>query len=96
MISTLNILPTTRRNKYSPEIIADPNNTTNSAANARKMREESVSARKAGPSGQVHAFEPTPEVACRLRQNVEMNSFQNVVVNEMAVHKLRIGIWIAQ
>ena len=38
-----------------------------------------------GREGEVHAFEPTPQLAGRLRLNVEMNAFNQVRVNEFAV-----------
>jgi FkbM family methyltransferase len=38
-----------------------------------------------GPCGQVHAFEPTPHVAAKLRSNLDMNGFGHVTVSEMAV-----------
>jgi FkbM family methyltransferase len=44
-----------------------------------------LAAARVGPSGQVHAFEPTPQVAAKLRSNVRLNGFGNVTVSEMAV-----------
>jgi FkbM family methyltransferase len=44
-----------------------------------------VAARRVGPSGQVHAFEPAPENLARLQANVLLNDFGNVVVNPVAV-----------
>ncbi|MCA1834592.1 MAG: FkbM family methyltransferase [Actinobacteria bacterium] len=41
-------------------------------------------ARRVGPSGEVHAFEPVGANAARLRENIELNGFRNVVVNECA------------
>jgi FkbM family methyltransferase len=38
-----------------------------------------------GTSGAVHAFEPTPRLTQRLRENVRLNSFTQVRVNEIAV-----------
>lgn len=38
-----------------------------------------------GPAGRVHAFEPVPANARRLHENVALNGFENVVVNEAAV-----------
>jgi FkbM family methyltransferase len=38
-----------------------------------------------GPAGRVHAFEPTPAVAARLRENVALNDFDHVAVNQVAV-----------
>lgn len=43
-----------------------------------------LSARLAGPRGRVFAFEPDPEVARRLRENVAQNGFANVEVLERA------------
>ena len=44
-----------------------------------------VAARRVGPTGQVHAFEPTPELAEHIQGNLELNGLENVVVNEVAV-----------
>src|SRR5262245_30539798 len=44
-----------------------------------------LAAQRVGPSGRVHAFEPTPHVAAKLRANVRLNGFRNVTVAEMAV-----------
>jgi FkbM family methyltransferase len=44
-----------------------------------------VAAHAVGPYGQVHAFEPTAEIASELRCNVALNEFQNVTINEVAV-----------
>jgi FkbM family methyltransferase len=38
--------------------------------------------------GQVHAFEPAPEVFRSLRQNVDLNHFRSLKINEMAVSDL--------
>jgi FkbM family methyltransferase len=38
-----------------------------------------------GPTGSVHAFEPAPANAARLRANAALNSFATLVVNETAV-----------
>lgn len=44
-----------------------------------------IAADKVGANGKVVAFEPTQEVFMRLRENVDMNSFNNVELNEMAL-----------
>jgi len=44
-----------------------------------------VAAHDVGPSGQVHAFEPTPAAARHLRANVELNEMSNVRINEKAL-----------
>jgi len=44
-----------------------------------------LSAKRLGGTGAVHAFEPTPFVADRLRDNIRLNDFQNVRVNQMAL-----------
>src|SRR5262249_32474127 len=44
-----------------------------------------LAAQRVGPSGRVHAFEPTPHVAAKLRANVRLNGFRNVTVAAMAV-----------
>jgi FkbM family methyltransferase len=44
-----------------------------------------LSAKRLDGSGVVHAFEPTPFVAKRLRDNVRLNHFQNVIVNQIAL-----------
>jgi FkbM family methyltransferase len=44
-----------------------------------------LAAGRVGPSGQVHAFEPTPRVAAKLRASVRLNGFGNVTVSETAV-----------
>lgn len=41
-----------------------------------------LAARLVGPTGQVFSFEPDPEVAARLRRNIELNKFPNVTVIE--------------
>jgi FkbM family methyltransferase len=45
----------------------------------------SLAALAANPRATVHAFEPTPEIAARLRVTGVMNSFSGLVVNEVAV-----------
>jgi FkbM family methyltransferase len=44
-----------------------------------------VAAHRVGPTGRVHAFEPTPELARHIRSNRELNSLENVAVNPTAV-----------
>lgn len=44
-----------------------------------------VAAGRVGPEGQVHAFEPSPHLAGRLKENLALNGITNVVVNEVAV-----------
>jgi FkbM family methyltransferase len=44
-----------------------------------------IAARHVGERGRVHAFEPTPEVAARLRNNVALNGLGNVAIREAAV-----------
>jgi FkbM family methyltransferase len=44
-----------------------------------------IAASQVGPTGQVHAFEPVPDTAARLRSNIERNRFSDVVtVHEVA------------
>jgi FkbM family methyltransferase len=45
-----------------------------------------LAAERVGPSGRVHAFEPTPHVAAKLRSNIRLNGFDNVTVSETAVN----------
>jgi FkbM family methyltransferase len=45
----------------------------------------SLAAVSAAPSAKVHAFEPTPEIAARLRRTVELNRLASVTVHEKAV-----------
>lgn len=45
----------------------------------------SLAALAANPRAQVHAFEPTPEIAARLRTTAAMNSLSHLTVNEVAV-----------
>jgi FkbM family methyltransferase len=44
-----------------------------------------IAARATGPSGTVYAFEPTADLAERIRSNAEMNSLLNLEVIEAAV-----------
>src|SRR5687767_3249523 len=44
-----------------------------------------VFAQRVGPRGSVHAFEPTPVLADRLRSNAALNGFTNVTVVQGAV-----------
>ena len=45
-----------------------------------------LAARIVGPAGRVFSFEPDPEVAARLRRNVERNNFTNITV-------VQAGVW---
>jgi FkbM family methyltransferase len=45
----------------------------------------SLAALASQPNAVVHAFEPTPEIAARLRQTAQMNRLDNVVIHEVAV-----------
>ena len=45
----------------------------------------SLAALAANPRAQVHAFEPTPEIAARLRTTAAMNGLSHLTVNEVAV-----------
>lgn len=44
-----------------------------------------IAARAVGPIGSVYAFEPTPTLAARIRDNAARNSFENVHVVEAAI-----------
>jgi FkbM family methyltransferase len=44
-----------------------------------------LAANRVGLEGQVHAFEPTPALVGKLKMLLDLNSFQNVTVNEIAV-----------
>jgi FkbM family methyltransferase len=44
-----------------------------------------VGARAAGVAGEVHAFEPVPENCDRFAENLQLNGFANVRLNQMAV-----------
>jgi FkbM family methyltransferase len=44
-----------------------------------------IAANRVGDRGRVHAFEPTPALATRLRQNVSINGLENIIINEAAV-----------
>ena len=44
-----------------------------------------VAAHRVGPTGRVHAFEPTPELAAHILRNLELNGLENVAVNPIAV-----------
>jgi FkbM family methyltransferase len=44
-----------------------------------------LAAQRVGPTGYVHAFEPTHHVAAKLVANIRLNGFGNVTVNEIAV-----------
>lgn len=45
----------------------------------------SLAALDAQPRAEVHAFEPTPEIAARLRRTAELNGLAGLVVHEAAV-----------
>jgi len=45
--------------------------------------------RLVGPGGEVHAFEPHPVNVQKLRENIELNSLDNVRVRQVAVSKRR-------
>lgn len=45
----------------------------------------SLLAAQANSGAQVHAFEPTPDIAKRLLDHSDMNNFQNIVVNQVGV-----------
>ena len=40
-----------------------------------------------GNSGQVHSFEPLPNLFTHIQQNIKLNCIQNVELNQMAVHE---------
>jgi FkbM family methyltransferase len=44
-----------------------------------------VAAHRVGPTGRVHAFEPTPELAAHILRNLELNGLENVAVSPIAV-----------
>jgi FkbM family methyltransferase len=48
-----------------------------------------VAARRVGPQGRVHAFEPTPSLAAHVRRNLELNAFDNATVHAAAVSDAR-------
>jgi len=45
----------------------------------------SLAALASQPNAVVHAFEPTPEIATRLRQTAHLNRLDNLIVHEVAV-----------
>lgn len=45
----------------------------------------SLAALAANPRAMLHAFEPTPEIAARLRQTRQLNNLANLIVNEAAL-----------
>jgi FkbM family methyltransferase len=45
----------------------------------------SLAALASQPNAVVHAFEPTPEIAARLRQTAQLNRLDNLIVHEVAV-----------
>lgn len=48
-----------------------------------------VAARRVGPRGRVHAFEPAPAIVARLRENLVLNRLENVTVHPCAVWNAR-------
>ena len=48
-----------------------------------------VAARRVGPQGRVHAFEPTPSLAEHVRRNLELNALGNATVHAVAVSDAR-------
>lgn len=44
-----------------------------------------AAARLVGKKGEVHSFEPNPTLAAALKASVEVNAYDNVVVNQLAV-----------
>jgi FkbM family methyltransferase len=44
-----------------------------------------LAARRVGPNGRVHAFEPTPRVAAKVERNAQLNGFDNIIINQVAV-----------
>ena len=44
-----------------------------------------IAAREVGSTGHVYAFEPTPDLVARIKENVIKNSFENVTVVDAAV-----------
>ena len=44
-----------------------------------------ISAKQVGPSGQVHSFEPNPRMFEELKYNVNLNSLDNVNLNQLAL-----------
>jgi len=44
-----------------------------------------LAGKRVGPSGRVHAFEPTPALVSKLKQQLALNSLHNVTVNETAI-----------
>src|ERR1051326_233068 len=44
-----------------------------------------MAGKRVGPSGSVHAFEPTPQLVRKLRDNAKLNGFANITVNQLAI-----------
>lgn len=44
-----------------------------------------LAARAVGNAGEIHAFEPSPDISSLLSSNVRLNGMDNVIVNQMAV-----------
>jgi FkbM family methyltransferase len=49
----------------------------------------SLAALASRPTATVHAFEPTPDIAARLRQTAQLNHLDNLIVHEVAVMRSR-------
>lgn len=48
-----------------------------------------MAAKRVGARGVVHAFEPTPRIVKKLQDNIRLNHFSNVIVNQVAVSNTR-------
>jgi FkbM family methyltransferase len=44
-----------------------------------------LAARAVGNAGEIHAFEPSPDISSLLTSNVRLNGMDNVIVNQLAV-----------
>jgi len=44
-----------------------------------------MAAKRVGPGGKVHAFEPTPRLVRKVEDNAALNGFSNIVINQVAV-----------
>ena len=45
-----------------------------------------------GPTGEVHSFEPIPEIFESLKYNVTINSISNIYLNQTAIHKIETSL----